>query len=258
VLATFDAAYAAQTPEAFARDILAGGLSACAVVVGYDFTFGQGRSGTPDTLRALAPRLGFAVDVVPPVTDGGEPVSSSRIRRALQAGNVQTAARLLGQPFALRGTVVRGHRRGGAALGFPTANLAPESAVLPATGVYAGWVRVVGAAGEAERAGEPGSPPAERGASSLSAKGGEGGESDVRRAARPFPAAINVGTAPTFGPGEPRTVEAHLLDFDGDLYGRRVDVAFADRIRDERRFEGIEPLKAQIAADVAAVRERLR
>ena len=224
VVATFDASYAAQSPEAFVEEVLVGALSARAVVVGYDFTFGKGRAGTPEVLVSLGRRHGFEVDVIAPVSVDGEPVSSSRIRRLVAAGRAEEAAALLGRPYAIRGTVVPGHRRGGAALGFPTANLATENPVLPANGVYAALVHAVG----------PDALP--------------GG-------ARP--AAVNVGVAPTFaGPGA-RTVEAHLLDFDGDLYGRRLEVAFVARLRDEQRFPDLDALRARIAADVAAVRAML-
>ncbi|HEX7128037.1 MAG TPA: bifunctional riboflavin kinase/FAD synthetase [Thermodesulfobacteriota bacterium] len=224
VVATFDASYAAQSPEAFVEEVLVGALSARAVVVGYDFTFGKGRAGTPEVLVSLGRRHGFEVDVIAPVSVGGEPVSSSRIRRLVAAGRVEEAAALLGRPYAIRGAVVPGHRRGGAALGFPTANVAAENPVLPPNGVYAALVRGLG----------PDALPA--GA---------------------WAAAVNVGVAPTFGGAGARTVEAHLLDFDGDLYGRRLEVAFVARLRDERRFPDLDALRAQIAADVAAVRAAL-
>ncbi len=224
VVAAFDASYAAQTPEAFVEEVLVGALSARAVVVGYDFTFGKGRAGTPEVLVGLGRRHGFEVDVIAPVTIGGEPVSSSRIRKFLAAGRVEDAAALLGRPYAVRGPVVPGRRRGGAALGFPTANVASENPVLPPNGVYAAWVRGVG----------PDALPA-----------------------GPTAAAVNIGTSPTFGTGGARTIEAHLLDFSGDLYGRRLEIAFVARLRDERRFPSLDALKTQIAADVATVRERL-
>ncbi len=224
VVARFDASYAAQTPDAFVREILVDGLEARTVVVGYDFTFGKGRAGTPEVLVGLGRQHGFEVDVIAPVTVGGAPVSSSRIRKVLASGGVEEAAALLGRPYAIRGTVVRGRQRGGAALGFPTANVASENPILPPDGVYAAWVRGVG----------PGARPA-----------------------APTPAAVNIGIAPTFATGGPRMVEAHLLDFAGDLYGARLEVAFAARLRDERRFPDLAALEAQIAADIVAVRARL-
>ncbi len=240
VVATFDADYASQTPEAFARDVLARGLGARAVIIGYDFTFGKGRAGTPPVLEQLGRTHGFDVEVIPPVTVGGEPVSSSRIRRAVAAGAVEEAASLLGRPYAIRGRVVPGRRRGAAQLGFPTANLEPENPLIPAVGVYAARARILAAA-----AGAPG-------AGAVRPVGGSGGPE-----APPYlPAAVNIGTSPTFG-GGPTTVEAHLLDFAGDLYGARLELAFVARLREERRFEEVDALRAQIAADVAAVRARL-
>ena len=224
IVATFDADYASQTPDTFARDVLAGGLAARAVVIGYDFTFGRGRAGNPEVLVTLGRTYGFGVEVLPPVTVGGEPVSSSRIRKAVAAGAVEEASHLLGRPFAIRGRVVEGRRRGAAQLGFPTANIESENEVRPAGGVYAAWVRILGAADRAERQN---------------------------------PAAVNIGTAPTFGGGRATTVEAHLLDFTGSLYGERLEVAFVGRLREERTFPDPGALKAQIAADVAAVRARL-
>ncbi len=224
IVATFDAGFASQTPEVFARDVLVGGLGARVVVVGYDFTFGKGRAGTPQVLGALGQTYGFRVEVLPPITVGGEPVSSSRIRRAVAAGLVEDAAVLLGRPYTIRGTVVPGHRRGGSQLGFPTANVQIENPLVPGGGVYAAWVQILTAADPHARDREA--------------------------------AAVNVGTAPTFG-GGPKTVEAHLLDFHGDLYGARIEVAFVARLRDERRFGDLAALEGQIAADVAAVRARL-
>lgn len=281
VVATFDADYASQTPEVFARDVLAGGLGARAVIVGYDFTFGKGRAGTPAVLEQLGRTCGFDVEILPPVTVGGEPVSSSRIRRAVVAGAVEEAAALLGRPYAIRGRVVPGRRRGAAQLGFPTANLEPENPLIPAVGVYAAWARILPAAagaagrvceprlartGTGNAADEPTSPaaanPAVRGGACGSpqgprADGPQAGDSPgAGSSTRRFAAAVNVGTSPTFG-GGPTIVEAHLLDFSGDLYGARLELAFVARLRDERRFADLATLKAQIAADVAAVRARL-
>lgn len=268
VVATFDADYASQTPEVFARDVLAGGLGARAVAVGYDFTFGKGRAGTPPVLEALGRTYGFRVEILQPVAVGGEPVSSSRVRKAVAAGRVEEAAALLDRPYAIRGAVVPGRRRGGAQLGFPTANLRVESPLVPGGGVYAAWVRALagpagragaGAAGRVGEPGEPGSPPlrAGEGTATRGQAGGAPADAAVQTISAPrFRAAVNVGTAPTFG-GGPTSVEAHLLDFDGDLYGTRLEVAFVARLRDERRFGDVAALRGQIAADVAAVRARL-
>jgi riboflavin kinase/FMN adenylyltransferase len=290
VVATFDADFASQTPDVFARDVLTRGLGVRAVVVGYNFTFGKDRAGTPQVLEALGRRYGFRVEILPPITVRGEPVSSSRIRKAVAAGLVEDAAAFLGRPYAIRGAVVPGHRRGGAQLGFPTANVQVENILVPGGGVYAAWVRILTAAGgqvgEAGLTGAPGTRPIAEGDRRVPARRGgcgwvkpqaprEGtpaphgrsgrlevsgaGGSDVTAAPHAKDreaAAVNVGTAPTFGDG-PKTVEAHLLDFAGDLYGARLEVAFVARLRDERRFSDLAALKGQIAADVAAVRARL-
>ncbi len=291
IVATFDADYASQTPEVFARDVLAGSLGARAVIVGYDFAFGKGRAGSAAVLEQLGRACGFDVEVLPPVTVGGEPVSSSRIRRAVTAGAVEEAAAMLGRPYAIRGRVVPGRRRGAARLGFPTANLEPENPLIPAGGVYAAWARVLAPAGAAGgSAAEP--PLAQSGASSVARRSAAAAGADCTAAAAPdppqaggrdaaverpgegardapaappaggartggrFAAAVNIGTSPTFGGGA-MTVEAHLLDFSGDLYGARLELAFVARLRDERRFVDVAALAAQIAADVAAVRARL-
>ncbi|HET8645205.1 MAG TPA: bifunctional riboflavin kinase/FAD synthetase [Vicinamibacteria bacterium] len=214
----FTAALAARSASEFARGVLAGTLAARAVVVGADFRFGRGREGDVPALSALGGELGFGVRVVPPVMRGSEPVSSTRVRDALGAGEVEEAAALLGRDYAVDGEVVVGDRRG-RTLGFPTANLEPVNELLPARGVYACRCRLPG--GE-ER-----------------------------------PAAVNIGRRPTFD-GERTTVEAHLIDFAGDLYGARLRLSFVQRLREEARFAGLEALRAQIAADVARARAVLR
>jgi riboflavin kinase/FMN adenylyltransferase len=218
----FTRALAALGAEEFAREILLGTLEARSVVVGSNFRFGRGRGGDAQALAALGQRLGFEVRVVEPVLDEGRPVSSTRIREAIESGAVDRAARMLGRSYFLDGRVVEGDRRG-RTLGFPTANLEPENATLPARGVYACWCRPL-----------EGPPPRE-----------------LR------PAAVNVGRRPTFE-GERTTVEAHLLDFSGDLYGRRLRLEFVERLRPEQRFAGPEALRAQIQADVLQARAVLR
>jgi riboflavin kinase/FMN adenylyltransferase len=209
----FDAEVAGAAPDRFAASVLRGALDAGVVVVGANFRFGRGRAGDAATLRAL----GFDVSEVGPVEHGGERVSSSRVRKALADGDVALAAALLGRPFLLEGTVVRGEGRG-RTLGVPTANLAPAGETVPAGGVYAAWAWVGGGPGVAS--------------------------------------VVNVGRRPTFGGGA-TSVEAHLLDFDRDLYGRPLGLSFAARIRDERRFAGPEALVAQIREDIAAARRAL-
>ena len=224
VLEPFTEALAALSPEAFARDILANALGARLVCVGWDFTFGQKRAGTPEHLRAFGERLGFSVEVVEPVEVDGAVCSSTRIRALVGDGRVEDAATLLGRPFEIEGTVVRGAGRG-RTIGVPTANVAPEAEVLPKTGVYGATVLLP----------------------------------DGSRAR----AVVNIGTAPTFTAGASAvTVEAHLLDFprpggSGDLYGQRVRLELRFRLREERRFPSVDALVAQIRDDLATGAARL-
>lgn len=218
VVQRFTRRFAALEPEDFVREVLVGALGVSAVVVGYNVTFGRERRGTPELLSSLGREHGFAVEIVPPVAVGEHTVSSSAIRRLLTAGDVQQAAALLGRPHTLVGRVRPGDRRG-ATIGFPTANVFPRGGILPTDGVYA--VRVgIGA----ERATRPG--------------------------------VANLGTNPTFG-AVGRRLETHLLDFDGDLYGVRLRVAFVQRLRAEQRFPSVQALVAQIHDDALAAREVL-
>lgn len=228
VLEPFTAAFARTSPEAFVRECVYARIAPREVYVGYDFHFGRDREGSMRTLTELGPRLGFAVTIIPEVTIGSRDVSSTRIRELLAAGAVEEAALLLGRPYAIRGAVVRGDQRG-RVLGFPTANVAPETEVLPGHGVYAGPVRILD------------EPPEAGGA----ARGAV------------FSAVTNVGRRPTFKPDDPPLAEAHLLDFEGDLYGRRIEVGFSTRLREERRFPGPDALREQIGRDVAMARRRL-
>lgn len=207
---------ARHSAEEFVREHLVGWLAARWVAVGEGFRFGRGRSGDAELLAREGARLGFELLVVPPVLEADEPVSSTRVREALSRGAVDEAARLLGRPHRVAGTVVEGDRRG-RQLGFPTANLLPPAVALPADGVYAGRVQL------------------------------EGGSS---------PAVVNIGSRPTFDHGQLR-LEAHLLDWAGDLYGRRLTVEFVARLRGEQRFPGPEALRAQIEQDVALARRLL-
>jgi riboflavin kinase/FMN adenylyltransferase len=216
----FTREFAALSPEEFLRDVLARRLAPLEVFVGRDFHFGRGRSGSGELLSEIAPRHGIRVTVIGQVRIGGEDVSSTGIRMALARGEVEAANRALGRPYSVWGEVVGGDRRG-RTLGFPTANLATANEILPAFGVYATSVRVF--AGE-------------------------------RPAGPQLPAVTNVGTRPTFEPGRV-LAETHLLDFEGDLYGARLELAFHARIRAEQRFPGPDALRQQIAKDVALARE---
>jgi len=231
VLEPFTVEFARTPPEQFVRECVHARLAPREVYVGYDFHFGHDREGSMRTLTELGPRLGFAVTIIPEVTIGSRDVSSTRIRERLAAGEVEEAALLLGRPHAIRGRVVAGERRG-RTLGFPTANLEPETEVLPGHGVYAGRVRLLD---DPPAAGSPAGPA---------------------RGAR-FGAVTNVGRRPTFEPDGRPLAEAHLLDFRGDLYGRRIEVTFESRLREERRFAGADELREQIARDADEARRRL-
>jgi riboflavin kinase/FMN adenylyltransferase len=209
----FDAALSKKTPEQFVRDVLIREGGAGVVVVGENFRFGHKAAGEfRDLLRIMREAGGTAVGVQVHGMDGG--ISSTYIRALISGGEVTEAAGLLGRPFVLRGEVVLGDKRG-RSIGFPTANVMPDTdAVIPARGVYAGFVRF----GEEE-----------------------------------YAACTNVGVAPTFGRSESR-VEAYILDFEGDLYGRVVDVGFVKRIREERSFSGVDELIGQIRRDVEEAR----
>jgi riboflavin kinase/FMN adenylyltransferase len=224
VLEPFTAEFAKTTPEVFVREHVHAHIDPLEVYVGYDFHYGRDRAGSMKLLTELGPRLGFAVTIIPEVTIGGRDVSSSRIRELLAAGDVEEAKRMLGRSFAVRGGVIQGDQRG-RTLGFPTANLAPENEVIPAHGVYAGHVELLDA----------GTP----------------------EAGSRFLAVTNVGRRPTFKENDPALAEAHLLDFEGDLYGRRIEVSFQTRLRGEERFPGPDALRAQIARDVELARRKL-
>ena len=216
---TFDLALSKKSPREFVRDVLVGQIGAEAVVVGENFRFGYRAAGDVRALAALMQEMGRTALAVPVQCTGERvEISSTRIRMLISEGALAEAAGLLGRPYVLRGGVIKGDRRG-RSIGFPTANLLPDPvALVPAIGVYTGFVRV--------------------------------GEET-------YAAATNVGLAPTFSRAE-RRVEAHLLDFDGDLYGRVLDVAFTQRIRGERRFSGVEELKEQIERDVEEARRLTR
>lgn len=219
LMVTFDRALAGLAPEDFVRHILVDRLHAAAVLVGSDFRFGARGAGDVGLLRRLGEEHGFTVHLIDDVRpEHGRRVSSTWIRELLAAGDVAHAALLLGHVPAVRGIVVHGAARG-RELGFPTANLSPESeGLVPADGVYAGWLT----------------------------------DEDVR-----YPAAISVGNNPTFEGVPQKQVEAYVLDRELDLYGHRVEVAFAERIRGMVAYSGIEPLIAQIAADVDRARRIL-
>jgi len=213
----FDAALAATSAEAFVGELLAKRIGASGVVTGEDFTFGARRGGNAAVLRELGAAHGIAAETVAAVHMDGQPVSSSRIRDALKAGDPGAATRLLTRPFAIEGVVVHGDKRG-RELGWPTANVELGPYQRPAFGVYAVRVRL-----------------------------DDGSEHD---------GVANVGVRPMFDP--PRELlEAVLFDFDGDLYGRTIEVALRHFLRAEMKFAGVEGLKAQMAEDAAEARRLL-
>jgi riboflavin kinase/FMN adenylyltransferase len=224
ILEPFDLAFARTPADEFIREFVHKRIRPLEVYVGYDFHFGRDREGSMRLLTELGPRLGFSVTILPEVVIGERDVNSTRIRQLLGEAAVEEAAILLGRDYSVRGLVGKGEERG-RTLGFPTANLELENEVLPALGVYAGQLRFL----------DDGDPA--RGAI--------------------FPAVTNVGTRPTFGASDRVVVEAHLIDFSGDLYGRRVELSFRFHLRPERRFAGKEALRAQIDADRDEARRRL-
>lgn len=213
----FDAGMAALEPEAFIREYLVDGLGTRYLVIGDDFRFGRNRAGDFASLQAAGVEHGFEVEDTPTVVLDGVRVSSTAVRAALAEGDLGLAARLLGRHYGMTGRVIEG-RRLGQTLGFPTANLRPGRRVLPVTGVFAVLVRGVGE--------------------------------------RPWPAVANLGTRPTVDGTEP-LLEAHLFDYSGDLYGRRITVDFVARLRDEQRFDDIAGLKAQMHRDAELARRIL-
>jgi riboflavin kinase/FMN adenylyltransferase len=188
------------------------------VAVGANFRFGHRAEGDVRLLSRLGEEHGFGVRVLDPVKHGERVISSSYIRNLIEDGDAETAETLLGRPFHLRGQVVLGQRRG-RSMGFPTVNLAPGTLLRPAIGVYATTLE--------------------------------------RADGRQYRSVTNVGVCPTFGPEAPLTVETHILDFDEDIYGEEVAVAFHHRIRGEIRFPSPEALVEQIKKDVARARELL-
>lgn len=203
--------------EAFVHDVLVEHLHAALVVVGENFRFGHKAAGDVALLSRLGRTFGFGVEGGPLVADNGTVFSSTYIRSCVDAGDVAAAAAALGRPHRLEGVVVRGDMRG-REIGYPTANLLTgRYAAVPADGVYAAWLIHRG---------------------------------EQRRAA------VSIGTNPTFS-GRERRVEAYVLDFDGDLYGERLALDFVARLREQRRYDGVEPLVAQMALDVDEARSAL-
>lgn len=219
VMVDFDATFAQIPAEEFVERVLVGQLHASHIIMGADFRFGHGGSGDADLLRSMSERFGFTVEVVSAVIDPEAGlVSSTRVREAILSGDAETASSMIGRPVAVRGEVVRGDARG-RELGFPTANLGGSiEGLVPSDGVYAGFVRIDGTQ---------------------------------------HAAAISVGNNPTFTPDEQSRVEAFILDFDADIYGKTIEVLFTHRLRSMERFDSLDALIEQMDADVVHVRKLL-
>jgi riboflavin kinase / FMN adenylyltransferase len=235
-------------PAEFVRTVLADRLHARHVVVGENFRFGHRAAGDLALLAELGEKYDFRAEGVPLLAEDGVTMSSSAIRERVAAGDVAGAARGLGRPHRVEGVVVRGEQRG-RALGFPTANLETAAhTAIPADGVYAGWLARLGADGQEAGRGR------ERGAGAGAKRGGGKGGAPGAGKAQRWPAAISVGSNPTFD-GRERVVEAYALDRDDlDLYGVHAAVDFAERLRGMARFDSVDALIAQMHLDVAAAR----
>ncbi len=214
----FDGALASLTAEQFVSERLLRIVGAAGVVTGEDFTFGKGRSGNVEVLKQLGRGHGFSVDSVAPVEADGTPVSSSLIREALQAGDCEAATRLLSRPFAIEGVVEHGDKRG-RTIGYPTANLSLGKYLRPRFGIYAVRGRL--------------------------------------RDGHVLAGAANLGIRPTFDPAK-ELLEPYFFDFSGDLYGQTIEVELVSFLRPEAKFDSIDALKAQMDADCAEARRRLR
>src|SRR6185437_7170492 len=217
VLMAFDASLAGMSAEAFVTEVLVHRLGIGAAVVGWDFHFGKGRTGSASTLAEAGLAHGFGVEIVAKFEDGAGVVSSSVIRQALEQGDLAAAARGLGRNYSVSGEVIQG-RRLGRTLGVPTANIALAPTNRLAHGIYAVVARIGG---------------------------------------RAYPAVAGFGTRPTVDDGPP-LLEVHLIDFDGDLYGREMEVEFIERIRDEVKFSSLDALKAEMERDTQRAREILK
>lgn len=216
----FTPEFALTPARRFVRELLYQKLGMKEIYVGDGFTFGHRREGDLSLLRAMGEDFGFSAFSVESLSYLGTPISSTRIRESLTVGDVATAAEMLGRPYCLTGIVVRGAQRG-RTLGWPTLNLVPDNELIPSDGVYVGRVRLSG--------------------------------SDHW-----LPSVVNIGKRPTFDDEMERVIEAHILDYDGDLYGTRVALGLLTRLRGEKAFAGVDELKRQIALDAVAAREYFR
>lgn len=216
IVIPFDLAFSRIPADHFVRDILVRALGMKRLVIGHDYAFGRNREGNEALLARLSVEYGFKLDVMEPVGDGGLIFSSSEVRRLVSRGDMDSASRLLGRCHRITGSVVPG-REIGRSIGFPTANVGTDNQLIPADGVYAVWVEVMG---------------------------------EIHMAAS------SIGVNPTFGEST-RTIEVFLFDFDSDLYGKELTIHFMSRLRDIARFVSVDALKSQISKDVSAARDIL-
>lgn len=216
ICAEFSLDFAKLTPKQFIKDLLVDRVGAKEIVVGFNYSFGKGRAGSIESLRAMGEEYGFKLHVVDPFKVGGIVVSSSKVRGAIWSGSPRIAAALLGRPYGMEGVVVPGRSRG-KKLGFPTANIETRGELYPKSGVYATVVILDG---------------------------------------KRYKSVTNVGKQPTFSDGV-FTVEAHIFDFEADIYGAHVELLFIERLRDEMAFSGPDALVEQIRLDAEKAREIL-
>lgn len=220
IVIPFDRDFSLLSSEEFIRDIIFEKIGVREFIIGYDHQFGKDREGTIETVRILGKKLGFRANVITRQEVENQTVSSTSIRKALQEeGNVEKATKFLGRHYILHGTVVHGDKRGGT-IGFPTANIHVDQTkkVVPRKGVYAVWIRVDG---------------------------------------EYYPAMMNIGKRPTFE-GEDLTVEVHIFEFDQDIYGKEVQTQFVKRLRDEKKFSGIDELRNQLERDKLKAKKILK
>ena len=216
LLIHFDKAFSQKTGEAFIRELACAWSGIQSICVGADFTFGYKRGGNVELLKKLGAELKFSVHGMAAVSLDGKIVRSTRIREAIRAGDLDAASQMLGRAYSIAGRVIEGDKLG-RKLGFPTANIDPTGLALPPNGVYAIHAIV---AGKTHRA------------------------------------VLNIGTRPTLGnPNPPVRIEAHLLDFNDDLYGQELEIVFSEKLRDEQKFSSLDELKAQIASDIERAKE---
>ena len=248
IVQRFNKAFSMLEAKDFVLGALVKGINASHIVSGYDFVFGHNRSGHCDLLLAMGEKEGFGFTAVNAIKDEtGAAYSSTRVRERLMAGDPRGAAAVLGRDFEIEGRVIRGEARG-RGIGFPTANLTLGGTLRPMNGVYAVRVAVQEAPGEAARPGvSPGNKKLDE------ARTGTKEESDEEQW---LPGVANLGVRPTFG-GDDIVLEVFLFDFDGDLYAKRLRVRLIDHLRPEKKFDGIDDLKAQIALDSARAKEIL-